>query len=164
MHVICFVMGKLYFMKDVVKITGINQPKLQQWLRDGFIQASIKGEGSGTRNQFDFSNLCEIKLFSILIENGISRLAAAKQISSMPPLSLYEDYPEEAGYIITLTDLKTKQIGTYAVIAGSDEFESIKDAASQWVPKGFDMITLYSLKRIIQDINDGIARSDSSGN
>lgn len=157
MHVIRLSMNKLYFMKEVVKITGVNQPKLQQWLRDGFVHASVKGDGPGTRNQFDFNDLCIIMLFERLLESGVSRTAAANQVKNIPPLSLWEQDPEDAGFIINFTDLKTNEFAAVRVFIDGDEVETIKKEISEWVSKGFDMITLYSLKRIIQDVKEGIA-------
>lgn len=155
-------------MKDVVAITGVKQPTLQQWLRDSFIIPSTKAEGTGSRNLFDFSNLCEILLFKKLIDNGISRELASYQIKVMPPMSLFEDVPSDSIFIVTYLNLSSGKVGS-----AWHSTENIKenphtvtnlldDQIKEWVSKGFDIISLYSLNKIIEDVKKGIALLNKS--
>jgi len=155
-------MKKTYFMQDVVAVTEIKQPTLQQWLRDGFIEAATKATGTGTRNLFDFSNLCEIILFQRLIENGVSRELASSQIKSMPPLSLLEDGVSNSYFIVTYLNLTTGVVGSSHHMIGDVDNdpkllqETLNKEAEKWVKEGFDMITLYSLKKIVEEVKNKI--------
>ncbi|MCB2216243.1 MAG: hypothetical protein KQH59_09255 [Desulfobulbaceae bacterium] len=151
-------MKRSFFLRDVIKITGIPQPTLQQWLRDGFIEPRVKADGPGTRNQFDFSNLCEILLFKRLIDSGVFREAASRQIKGMIPLSLLEPsagIEDWSDVVVVYHKFGAGQETTY--IQG--EPDSIMFLINNEIKKGsYDAVSIYNLKSIVKDVEAGIAK------
>lgn len=66
-----------YFAQDIVKIMGINQNLLTQWISRGFVKPSQPASGSGTRNIFSFEDICRIELFKELSSAGFARTLAS---------------------------------------------------------------------------------------
>lgn len=67
---------------DIEKITGINRPRLQQWLEKGFIAPSIQiASGPGTRNVYSIDNVYQIAAIKKMIEFGFSREKAAQIVN-----------------------------------------------------------------------------------
>jgi len=69
---------------DIEKITGINRPRLQQWLEKGFIIPSIQvASGPGTRNIYSIEDVYKIAGIKKIIEFGFTREKAAHLVNSI---------------------------------------------------------------------------------
>lgn len=156
-------METLYFLKDVVEITGVNQPKLQQWLRDDFVRATVKGKGSGSRNMFDVNNLCEIVLFSRLVKSGLSRGEASVKSQTMPSLELMEDKLKGPFFLNIFSDFSGHEPTVSTLSAPEDSrinpdkviSESGLDASN------YDMITMLNIRKLYTDVKIAIARYEA---
>ncbi len=156
-------MNTLYFLRDIVEITGINQPKLQQWLRDGFVRATIKGKGSGSRNMFDFNNLCEIVLFSRLVKSGLSRREASVKSQTIPSLELMEEKLKGPFFFNIFSDFAGNQPTLSTLSAPEDSrvnpekmvLESGLDVSS------YDMIMMLNIRKLYTDVKIAVARYES---
>ena len=59
--------------KVVKEITGVSRMQLQHWDRTGIVRPSIKiGAGKGSRREYSFKDLVELKVAKRLREEGIS--------------------------------------------------------------------------------------------
>jgi len=150
-------MNRLFFLKEVLLITETPQPAMQQWLRDGFVVPTIKADGPGSRNQFDFSNLCEIVLFKRLIDSGVFREAAAKQIRSMPPMTLLEGLSEKdaAAYVVVVCSKFGEGQATFW--ATGDMESNILNFINRLKAEGWDVITMFNLFPIVKFVQKKIA-------
>jgi len=158
-----FKLNTLYFLKDVVEITGINQPKMQQWLRDGFVRASVQGRGSGSRNMFDFNNLCEIVLFSRLVASGLSRREASVKSQTIPSLELMEEKLTGPFFLNIFSDFSGNKPTLSTLSAPKDSpvtpekivSESGLDVGS------YDMILMLNIRKLYTDVKISVARYEA---
>ena len=67
-----------FLAKDVRKILGISQTLLSQWIAEGLIRPSSPGIGSGSRNIFNFEDVCRARLFQVMIEAKLVRKRASE--------------------------------------------------------------------------------------
>ena len=65
------------FTTTDVKKLGIKRERLKEWMSKGFVQASVKASGPGTKNLFSLLDLYQIKLFAYVVDCGFSREEAA---------------------------------------------------------------------------------------
>jgi hypothetical protein len=68
---------------DIVRILSVKRVTLQAWLNAEFIKPAFKseaGRGPGKKSYFNRFQLYLIRLFQVLISNGIARKDAAKWI------------------------------------------------------------------------------------
>ena len=69
-----------YQARDVLRVVGVSQGLMTQWIERGHVIPTIPASGHGTRNKFDELCICQILLFKVLNEAGFklnesSRLA-----------------------------------------------------------------------------------------
>lgn len=156
-------MSKIYSLSQAIKITDVPQPRLQTWLREGYIVPSVIGEGSGSRNGYDFKTLCQIKLLDHLVKNGMQRAAAVIHIQQLPSSDKLENDQQETSFIVAsgglkarktnVTGFSTKSSGNYTDIQLriAHDPDTLPD---EWT----DIITIYCLKRIVSEVKRGIER------
>ena len=63
---------------EVCDDLGIEKERFAQWVRHGFVKATIPADGQGTRARFSPRDFETIKRFASLLEQGYRRKAAAK--------------------------------------------------------------------------------------
>ena len=69
-----------YTTFDIVRLFDIKRNRLQPWLDAGFIVPSIqKSTRKGTKNLFSKNDLYRIRLFTLLLDAGMTRKEAAIQ-------------------------------------------------------------------------------------
>jgi hypothetical protein len=66
-------MGNNFEAGDVLKVLTLNRNLLSQWHHRGQVQATVKADGSGTRNLYSFEAICQIELFRRLNKEKFSR-------------------------------------------------------------------------------------------
>lgn len=72
------VLGTLHESHVVRKVLGVKQDALTQWLIRSQVFADLPADGSGTRNQFRISTICQIALFKDLNAAKFSRAEASR--------------------------------------------------------------------------------------
>ena len=90
--------GRTYASMEVCRMLDIKRITLQRWLEEGFIEPQKSAHGRGTRNEFTFWNVFQIKLFKYLIERGgLSRNEASNRIKQLNLRWLLNEYAKSAG-------------------------------------------------------------------
>jgi len=69
---------KLFTVKHTSVGTGTDPTILRDWVSRGYVEPADKSSGKGLPNRFNRQNLYQIRVFSNLVEAGVSRETAAK--------------------------------------------------------------------------------------
>ena len=75
-------MKNVFTTGDVVKVTGLARPRIQEWISRGYIKPSISSHGShGNPNLWNRQDVYELLIFRQLVDRGFSRKEVVKMIS-----------------------------------------------------------------------------------
>jgi len=76
-------MDKMLTSWDIEKAFKIDHDRLREWIKYGYIEATVKANGVGTKNFFTAEDVFKILIFEKLIERGFTRKLAAKIIKDV---------------------------------------------------------------------------------
>ncbi len=146
---------------EVTRITGVKRTRLQQWLEKGWIAPSIQAaDGHGTRNLYTRHDLYTVELFKKIIEYGLSRRTAGEWLSRC------QDHAAGSGYTAgSIWDLPSAQSYNSLIVyvkwdqSKSEVFVTDRGPLFQhWMEnEGFDLVIVFNLFRIRQDIDRKIS-------
>ena len=71
-------MKKFYLASKIYKSLEIKKWCFSEWLKHGFIKASIPADGQGTRSYFSVYDYKRIKIFKHLVDTGMVRKIAGR--------------------------------------------------------------------------------------
>jgi hypothetical protein len=87
----------LYTLGDLERLTGATRSQLTAWTRSGLLQPSLQGaKGTGTRQLFNWSDLCTCFLLRSLYECGVKSVAMRSILNSLRDFSWPEPPPEKS--------------------------------------------------------------------
>jgi hypothetical protein len=66
---------------DIMKALEIPRERLREWINRGFVKPHQSADGQGTKAIFTRSDVYAVALFKRFIEHGITRKAAAAELS-----------------------------------------------------------------------------------
>ena len=72
----------IYTSTNISKI-GIKRERLKEWMSQGYVKPSVKGEGPGTKHLFSKRDLYIIGIFKYLIDRGFARQEASNRIDEI---------------------------------------------------------------------------------
>lgn len=72
--------GKSFTTTDIAERLNIKRERIKNWIKEGYIQPSVKGSGPGTKHLFSLWDLYMLKLFEYLLKRGFSRDEASKMM------------------------------------------------------------------------------------
>jgi hypothetical protein len=131
---------------DVHKLLNIKRVTLQDWMMRGYVVPDQKATGYGSKNVFSMENLYQIRLFANLVENGLSREAAAKRVSLLR--DQWSDDPFFSPSFVSFIRLG----GQYSVRFTSANTEKA-DGIEILVNKDADEIHTINVGRLIESVN-----------
>lgn len=74
-----------YTTFEIEKILGIHKTTLAEWMRRGYVKPSFqKANGRGTKNLFDFTDLCRLWMFQGLVASAEVPRKSAAVMSNNP--------------------------------------------------------------------------------
>ncbi len=89
--------GMEYGRKIVLALTGLSRMQLDHWAKSGIVRPSKAGEGKGTRNEYSFKDLVQLKVAKRLRDEGISLQRIRKAL-----VFLRRNFPEIEGPLAEL--------------------------------------------------------------
>jgi predicted RNase H-like HicB family nuclease len=81
--------GMEYGRKIVLVLTGLSRMQLDHWAKSGIVRPSKAGGGKGTRNEYSFKDLVQLKVAKRLRDEGISLQKIRKSLAY-----LRKNFPE----------------------------------------------------------------------
>ncbi len=78
-----------YGRKIVLALTGLSRMQLDHWAKSGIVRPSKAGGGKGTRNEYSFQDLVQLKVAKRLRDEGISLQKIRKSLAY-----LRKNFPE----------------------------------------------------------------------
>jgi DNA-binding transcriptional MerR regulator len=86
--------------KVVMPLTGITRMQLEHWAKSGIVRPSRAGGGKGTRNEYSFRDLVQLKVAKKLRDEGVSLQKVRKSLAY-----LRKNFPEIEAPLAELTFL-----------------------------------------------------------
>lgn len=142
---------RVFEAADIEKITGINRPRLQQWLEKGFIAPSLQAaSGPGTRNIYSIQDVYKIAGIKKIIEFGLTREKAAHLVSAI-------NTDQEGVHVLFLVhDFGRCFSQTFGLHVKEDDIQKAFDAFKDMVlSKGGAYIFNYT--KLMEEIDNTIA-------
>lgn len=157
---------------DACKKLGIKRVTLKSWLDDGFIKPTLKtseGRGPGKRSLFSREQLYHIRLFQMLIANGVKRKTAESLIKTFydgnePAPENKENWitifqsskynnPIEQGSspVFAKTSTKPMDVTDFKLIIEPGEFKDVEFDIND-----MDMVIMINFKKVRDSVDRAI--------
>lgn len=148
---------EVYYNNDVLTVIEEKADTLNAWLRDSFIEPSVKkAKGPGTRNIFNRNDLFNIMLFKVLAKTTSDRREASNVVKGA---LIYWDKMEEDGGDFQLSIVKKYIDSTQearlsispVVKRSSDNFDH--GVIAKKFDEGFNVAIVVNLTAIIKKVS-----------
>jgi hypothetical protein len=123
----------LFTVKHTSVGTGTDPTILRDWVSRGYVEPADKSSGKGLPNRFNRLNLYQIRIFSNLVEAGVSREIASKVSKE------FEIFNPGTPYLCVLKKEGNTQI----------KWMSKKDAKSA----DFERIVIIDVESIVKEVD-----------
>ncbi len=139
---------------DIVTALGIDRGRFREWIDGGFIEPTVPSPGQGAAALFTVDDAKAIKLFDILVSDGLDRAAAADVLRWLSERECVEFLgiarsKEQPGPEIFAIGPDTNSLSLRNIPFASDCAE---------IPmEGWDSLRLINLSKIFADVVTALA-------
>jgi len=90
-----------FYTDQVIKITGLSQRKIIEWVEKGLIVPLVDARGAGSRREYSYSNLIEFGIIKILFDIGQSVHMIKSMMRKLRDVDLLRKWTEDYDEFLT---------------------------------------------------------------